>query len=115
MLRLWRRMAAAALIPLLAWEPPHAAGEALKRRKRVGGGRKGGRKEGRKASKEIWKKQILQRTREKKNKPVIGKLKKKKKKGRGNAYSPLAFVFFKRKKAVCTSMFVSAAIIPEHF
>ena len=30
---LWCRLAAAALIQPLAWEPPYAAGEALKRQK----------------------------------------------------------------------------------
>ena len=31
LLWLWRRLAATALIQPLAWEPPHAAGTALKR------------------------------------------------------------------------------------
>ena len=31
LLWLWRRLAAVALIPPLAWEPPYAAGAALKR------------------------------------------------------------------------------------
>ena len=31
---LWRRLAAAALIQPLAWEPPHAAGAALKSQKK---------------------------------------------------------------------------------
>ena len=33
MLWLWRRLAAVALIHLLAWEPPYATGLALKRQK----------------------------------------------------------------------------------
>ena len=33
LLWLWCRLAAAALIQLLAWEPPYAAGVALKRQK----------------------------------------------------------------------------------
>ena len=33
LLWLWRRLAAAALIGPLAWEPPYASGEALKRPK----------------------------------------------------------------------------------
>ena len=34
LLWLWRRLAAIALITSLAWEPPYAVGEALKRDKR---------------------------------------------------------------------------------
>ena len=34
LLWLWYRLAATALIQLLAWEPPHAAGGALKRQKK---------------------------------------------------------------------------------
>ena len=30
---LWHRLAATALIQLLAWEPPHASGEALRKQK----------------------------------------------------------------------------------
>ena len=33
LLSLWRRLAAPALIGLLAWEPPYASGAALKRQK----------------------------------------------------------------------------------
>ena len=32
---LWRRLAAVALIPHLAWELPYAAGAALKKKKKV--------------------------------------------------------------------------------
>ena len=34
LLWLWRRLAAAALIQRLAWEPPYAAGVALKKKKK---------------------------------------------------------------------------------
>ena len=53
MLWLWCRLAAAAPMRPLAWEPPYAAGEALKRQKKKGKvrrkeGRKVGRLEGKK-------------------------------------------------------------------
>ena len=53
MLWLWCRLAAAAPIQPLAWEPPHAVGAALKRqeREREGKGGKEG-KEGRKGRRE---------------------------------------------------------------
>ena len=41
-LRLWHRPAAAALIPLLAWEPPHALGGAQKMKKKKKKKRKNG-------------------------------------------------------------------------
>ena len=44
---LWRRLVAAALIPLLAWEPPYAAGAALKRHEKKEGRKEGRRKRGR--------------------------------------------------------------------
>ena len=52
---LWHRLAAAAPIQLLAWEPPCATGEALKRQKRKQEGRKERKKrreEGRKEERE---------------------------------------------------------------
>ena len=59
----WRRLAAAAAIQLLAWELPYAIGAALKRQKdkregRKAGrkGRKEGRKEGKENSRRSWKK-----------------------------------------------------------
>ena len=42
LLWLWRRPAAAALIRPLAWEPPYAVGEALKRTERQKNKNKGG-------------------------------------------------------------------------
>ena len=53
---LWCRLAAAALIQLLAWEFPYAAGVALgRKRKERKEGRKEGRK-GRKKEKKSWSK-----------------------------------------------------------
>ena len=50
---LWRRPAAAAPIGPLAWELPHAAGAALKRKKEGRKGeRKGGKKKGRQGGRE---------------------------------------------------------------
>ena len=49
---LWWRPAAVALIGLLVWEPPYAAGTVKEKERKRGrkDGRKGGRKEGRKES-----------------------------------------------------------------
>ena len=46
MLWMWHRLAAVALIRLLAWEPPHTAGVALKKKKKKGGTEEGGEREG---------------------------------------------------------------------